>query len=251
MAPLMDRYYASGEGSWLLLALGIPATVLLITMLTTVLTVKEQPQTSRSHLSLPRIFRESFKINVTARPHFIPFLIACFFIFTAWATIQGHILYYLMDVVGITKPAEITGNLLIVVGVCMLVTVYPAGRLSDRIGRKPIAVSSGLLGALGVVALFFSRCDIHIMLCGILLGICSGAWISSQWALAIDLVAKGEEARYLGLVNMSVAGAGAASRLIGPLIDFFNTLGPNLGYEVMLLACFVCFIIGSVLLMKI
>ena len=75
--------------------------------------------------------------------------------------------------------------------------------------------------------------------------------MSSQWALATDLVAKGEEARYLGLVNMSSAGAGASSRLIGPVIDFFNTHSPNLGYQVMLLVCFICFVLGSLLLVKI
>ena len=75
--------------------------------------------------------------------------------------------------------------------------------------------------------------------------------MSSQWALATDLVVKDEEAKYLGLVNMSSAGAGAASRLIGPVIDLFNTYSPNLGYQIMLLACFICFLAGSVLLMKI
>ena len=75
--------------------------------------------------------------------------------------------------------------------------------------------------------------------------------MSSQWALATDLVARGEEARYLGLVNMSVAGAGAASRLIGPVIDFFNSFSTNLGYSVMLLVCFICFVVGSLLLVKV
>lgn len=75
--------------------------------------------------------------------------------------------------------------------------------------------------------------------------------MSSQWALATDLVGKGEEARYLGLVNISIAGAGATSRLIGPLIDFLNTFSPNLGYKVMLLACFIFFIAGSLLLIKV
>ena len=75
--------------------------------------------------------------------------------------------------------------------------------------------------------------------------------MSSQWALATDLVGKGEEARHLGLVNMAIAGAGAASRLIGPLIDFFNAYSPNLGYKVMLLVCFICFVVGSLLLLKI
>ncbi len=250
IAPLMDYYFAGERSSWLLLALGALAVVMLGAMLATILMVEEQPRTGTQPSLLPTLYK-SFKIDVKARSDFIPFLAACFFIFIAWATVQGHILYYLMDVVGIAKPAELTGDLLIVVGVCMLAVVYPVGRLSDRVGHKPIAVSSGLLSALGIAALFFSRSYTHIMFCGGLLGICAGAWMSSQWALATDLVTKGEEARYLGLVNMSSAGAGALSRFIGPVIDFSNVLSPNLGYKVMLLVSFVCFVIGSALLTKI
>jgi len=251
IAAFMDHYF-SGEGSsWLWLALGAPAIILLGTMLTTILTVREQPGTSGSQLPLlPALYR-SFKIDVKASHNFIIFLVSCLFIFTAWGILLGHALYYLMDVVGVIGPAAVTGDLLIVIGICILAIVYPAGRLSDRVGRKPIAVSSGLLGALGIAALFFSQSHMHIMLSGGLLGICGGAWVSSQWALATDLVVKGEEAKYLGLVNMSVAGAGALSRLIGPVIDFFNTVSPNLGYSVMLLACFICLVVGSLLLTKI
>ncbi len=251
IAPFMDRYFTGEGDSWLWLALGALAVILLGAMLATVLTVKERPGAGSPRLPLLPTLYKSFKIDVKARPDFILFLFCCFLIFTAWGALMAHALYYLMDVVGITKPGEVTGNLLIAAGICMLAVVYPAGRLSDRIGRKPIAVSSGLLGALGIAALFFSQSYMHIMLSGGLLGICGGAWMSTQWALATDLVGKGEEARYLGLVNMSVAGAGAASRLIGPAIDFFNSLSLNLGYQVMLLVCFICLVIGSLLLLKI
>ncbi len=75
--------------------------------------------------------------------------------------------------------------------------------------------------------------------------------MSSQWALATDLIGKGEEAKYLGIVNLAVAGAGALGRLIGPVIDFFNAQSPNLGYRVMLLVSFTCFVVGSLLLLRI
>ena len=76
--------------------------------------------------------------------------------------------------------------------------------------------------------------------------------MSANWALATDLVAKGEEARYLGLANLASAGGSALAILsIGPVIDFFNTYSPNLGYSVMLLACFVYFVVGSILLIKV
>jgi len=251
IAPFMDRYF-TGEGHyWLWLALGVPAITLLATMLATVLTVKEQPGEGIPRQPLLATLYRSFRIDVKASPDFILFLVACLLIFTAWGALMAHALYYLMDVVGVASPAAAAGDVVIVIGICTLIIVYPAGRLSDRIGRRPIAISSGLVGALGILALYFSRSYTQVLLSAGLLGICGGAWMSTQWALATDLVGKGEEARYLGLVNMSVAGAGALSRLIGPAIDFFNTLKPNLGYTVMLLVCFICLIAGSLLIVKI
>jgi len=38
---------------------------------------------------------------------------------------------------------------------------------------------------------------------------------------------------------------------VGRLIDFGNNLSPNLGYSFMFLACFIYFIVGSLLLLKI
>jgi Na+/melibiose symporter-like transporter len=245
-------YYSAGEGSsWLWLSLGTLAIVLLGTMLVTVLTVKERPGIGGSRFPLLLTLYKSFKVDVRARPNFILFLVACLFIFMPWTALETFALYFLKDVIGIANPAAVTADLIIVVTACMLATVYPAGRLSDRVGRKLVIVPACLLSALGVVALFFSRSYMHILLCGGLLGISSGAWMSSQWALATDLVGKGEEARYLGLVNLVIAGGGALARLIGPVIDFFNAHSPNLGYSVMFLFCFVCFVIGSLLLLKI
>ncbi|MEE8413166.1 MAG: MFS transporter [Dehalococcoidales bacterium] len=251
IAPFMDRYFA-GEGSvWLWMSLGAPAIIVLGAMLATVLMVKEPFRAGSPRLSLLSALRKSFQIDIRARPDFVLFLVACLLIFTAWGTLLGHALYYLMDVAGLARPAEATGDILIVVGIGMLAVVYPTGRLCDRVGRKPIAVSSALAGAAGIAALFFSQDYLQIMLSAGLLGISGGAWMSSQWALATDMVGKGEEARYLGLVNMSSAGAGAISRLIGPAIDFFNSLSTNLGYQIMLLVCFLFLIAGSILLLKI
>jgi hypothetical protein len=50
---------------------------------------------------------------------------------------------------------------------------------------------------------------------------------------------------------MATAGGAALARLIGLVIDFFNNYTPNLGYQVMLGACFVYFVAGSTLLLKI
>lgn len=220
-------------------------------MLATLLTVKERPGTGGSQLPLLASLYRSFQIDVKQNRDFIWFLVSRGLMVMPGVMLAQFAQYYLMDVIGISNPAAVAADLLIAVGAGLMAMVYFAGRLSDRIGRRPILVSSGLLGALGIVLLFFSRSYIHIMLCGALIGAASGAFLSTSWALATDLVVRGEEARYLGLTNLANCSGSALARLIGPVIDFFNRFGTNLGYSVMLLACFICFLAGSLLLLKI
>jgi Na+/melibiose symporter-like transporter len=250
----MGRYFIGGESSWLWLVLGALGTVLLGAMIVTVLTVKERPVAISSQLPLLPTLYKSFKIDVKASPDFILFLVSRLLILTAFATLQRYALFFLMDVAGVANPVAITTDLVIAVGIGLVVIVYPAGYLSDRIGRRPVVVFSGLLGALGIVALFFStffsNSYMHIMCSGGLLGVSLGIFMSSNWALATDLVAKGEEARYLGLTNMATAGGGALVGLMGVMIYFFNVNIPALGYKIMLLFCFICFLAGSALVMK-
>jgi len=250
-ALFMDRYSTGEGGFWLWLALGALAFVLLAAMIATVLTVKEQPGRG-SQLPLLSALNKSFKIDVKTNRDFIWFLVSRLLIFMAFTTMQTFALYFLQDVVGVTNPAAAMARFSIAAVVGMLAVVYLAGRISDRIGRRPLVVCSGLLGALGIaLVFFFQQSYTVIMLCGGLLGISFGAFISTNWALATDLVPKGEEARYLGLTNLATAGGSALARLVGPLIDFFNGYSSGLGYSAMLLICFVCFVVGSLLPMRI
>ena len=245
--------YVPGEGViWLWVVLGVLAAVLMGATLATIIMVKESPgRKNEKQLSVWKTLSRSFKIDVRKDRDFIVFLVSRLLIFMALATIQTFTLFYLRDVIGLVNPATATADLLIAVGVGMLLAVYPAGRLSDRIGRRPVVISSGLVGAGGILVIFFSTSYGVVIAGGAIIGTATGAFMSSNWALATDLVPGGEEARYLGLANMATAGGAALARLIGPVIDYFNRYGAGLGYQVMLGACFVYFMVGSLLLLKI
>ena len=134
----------------------------------------------------------------------------------------------------------------------MLAGAYPSGWLSDRVGRKPIAFSAALLGAFGILLILVLPKDVNILLIpAVVIGVSLAAFSSTNWALAVDLVPPGEEARYLGLANMATAGGGALARLIGPVIDFANNRVMNLGYTIMLATCALYLVAGALLLLKV
>ena len=263
----MDRYSAGGETQWLWLALGVLSLVILAAMITTIILVKEPKtpgavsgvaSTSESSdiysiLSQHSIMWAIIHMlrGIKSNRDFIWFLVSRMLVFMAFAAIQKFALYFLRDVVGVTNPAEATARFSIVAVIGMLLVVYPSGYLADRLGRRPVIIASGLLGALGVAIIAVTQ-DYGIILgaAGVI-GLAMGGFNSSNWALATDLVAKGEEARYLGISNMATACGSALAGVFGIGIDFFNTYGNNLGYRFLLLACLACFVAGSLVIMKI
>jgi len=266
-AYFMDQYTIDEGGYWLWLTLGTLGVVFLITSLVTLLTVKEQAGTGRREVAATTITEEpessdsiiTLLVNLLRRlltyikqhKSFIWFLLSRGLLGMPGVILQTFAYYYLQDVIDIENPAGAAANLVIVVGAALIAVVYFAGRLSDRAGRKPIMLFSGLIGAVGVVLLYLSDSYTQVLLAGALIGLASGAFLSTSWAMATDLAPEGEEAKFLGLTNLAMAAGSALARLIGPLIDYFNTVGTNLGYSVMLLACFLCFILGSLLVLKV
>ncbi len=247
----MDRYFP-GEGSrWLWLVLGILAVVLLSALIATLILVRESTvRTNERKNSFLAALYQTVK-EVMANRNIVWFLISRLLVYMAFTTIQQFALYFLRDVIGVVNPAEATARFSILAVVGMLIVVWPAGYLSDRIGRKPIIITSGLLGALGIGIIAFSQEYSPILWAAGIIGMAIGAFNSANWALATDLVAKGEEARYLGIANMATAGGAALARAIGPVIDFFNGRSAGSGYEFMLLMCVAYFIIGAALVFKI
>ena len=251
VAYFMDNYSSDSNEIWLWLAIGLPGLILLGGMIATMLTVKEQPFSSDSQTSPTKAMAGTYKIDAKGNPGFVWFLVSRLFVLMAMVVLQTFALYFIRDVIHHPNPAGVAADLMITVGIFLLLAVYPAGQLSDRLGRKPIIFFSGFIGILGIAILFFARTYTGVLVCGGLLGISSGAFLSTNWALAVDLVPQGEEARYLGLANIATAGAGALARLTGPAIDFFNARQSNLGYSVMLLVCVLYFVLGSALVIPV
>ena len=147
-----------------------------------------------------------------------------------WAAIialNSFVIFYMEDVVGMTfsEASRLFGDLSVVLGVSLLIITIPAGRLSDRVGRRPIILAACVVAVAGNLLLLFARTRPVLILGGAALGMATGIFLSASWALATDLVPRGMAARYLGVANIATAGGSFLARLAGgALIDPINRL---------------------------
>jgi Na+/melibiose symporter-like transporter len=244
---LMGHYAAGQAVSWLLLSLGIVGAILLGTLLVTLVAVKEQSGDQEGKLALVAILRNTFKIDVKANPDYVRFLLSRLFYIIPLTAFQVFGLYFFRDVAGVADPAAVMGNFTLVSGGAMLAAAYPAGWLSDKIGRRRVALTSGLVGASGITLLFFFH-QYHFMLfASALMGIGFGGLTSANWTQAVDLAPEAEAGKYMSLTNLATAGGSALARVNGPMIDYFNARRPELGYSAMLLTSLVSLITSALL----
>ncbi len=148
------------------------------------------------------------------------------------------------------KPAV---NLMLLVGVFILLSALPAGRISDKIGKRPVVFLSGILAAAGTFLTLSSPSLTTLYMGGIIIGTAAGLFYVANWALGTSLVPKNEAGHFLGISNLAGAGAGAVGAYIGgPIADFFTTNVnhlPGLGYIVLFAVYGFIFLI-SVLALK-
>jgi MFS family permease len=240
--------YLVGRGQ-LPLALIAIGGLLLVTMLITVVATRDRPATA----ALPRAFSLSWPRGLSSS--YLWLLASRLLVLLGMNTIRNFGLYFMEDVLQIPNAASATGSLLAVIAICILLVAYPAGHFSDRLGRKRMNLFSALLGAAGALLLPFSSGRAllsvlgleftDVLLYGAMIGLSAGIFLSTNWALATDLIPEEHAAGYLGITNLATAGAGVLAGLGGPLIDIFNAQQPGSGYVVLFLSAAAAYLLGA------
>jgi MFS family permease len=128
--------------------------------------------------------------------------------------VQTFGLYFLKDKVGpvyrflvwdnVLKTAEqaLAAFMLLILlsGMCSSIT---GGIISDRIGRKPIIMLSGLLVSTGCVAMCFITNYNLILLLSIFVGLGTGSYYGTDLSLANDIIGTKEVAKSIALFQLA------------------------------------------------
>ena len=225
-----------------------------VTMLSVVIHVDEgqrvKPRHGRSWIA---IAMEAWNGEVLHERSFLWLVGSRFFILTGAALYPAMSTFYLAQAFGLDEAQ--TGQtqliLLAVVGLCVIVTVVPSSRLSDRVGRKPVIYASCAIGALGLGMGAFAPVLALALVGAGLFAVAAGAFLAVDWALMSDIVPKASTGRYMGISNVATASAGTVALAIGGAVvmDTVNhLLGMGAGPRAALLFGVLCYILGALLL---
>ncbi|MFN8620824.1 MAG: MFS transporter [Chloroflexota bacterium] len=112
--------------------------------------------------------------------------------------------------------AQSTINLaLLAVVLPAAITVLPAARVSDRIGRKRVIWIACAIGGACMTGVALAPSVAVGVLCLVPVGVAVGSFLSVDWALMTDIIPKASAGRYMGLSNMGTAMAGPVAAVAG------------------------------------
>lgn len=250
-AGVLVSGYLMGRDAVLLAVICI-SVVVILGMLVTVLLVPESTVPRKKRASVLAAVRSAFDKDVFKYKDFVWLLVSRFFVLAGVYSVRDFALYFVRDVLKMENAAWVTATLMAVVAMSSVVTVLVAGIVSDRVGRKKIVLFTCAVGVVAAFA-FFSSTDYVVTLAfGVVVGVGFGSFLSVDWAFATDLIPKSQAGRFMGLSNVATAGADAFALIVGgPLLDFFNSRGPNLGYQALMYLVVAYFVLAALSLLKV
>lgn len=238
---------------------GAMGAFMVLTAAYTCYTIREQPLKSRPEATAWQTMIGAFALDVRGYPDFFWLSISRAVTNLGFYMFLEVLFFFIKYSLGHPDPhlgnpnAERTSMYVMLPAILVAAAAsVPAGILSDRIGRRPLIFLAQFLLAGAALMFAFAPNLTVVYLGGVPAGIAYGAFTAVEWALACNLLPKGEAARYLGLWNASAAVPQIlAFPLAGAIGSAISARVPGLGWRVDFgLACLCC-LIGAYFLLRV
>ena len=172
-----------------------------------------------------------------------------------FGTLEYYLNYYLVYVQHLKNPNGSLESILLLVTIGSLISVLTAGWLSDRLQRRKMMVRwGGLVMGLSALGFVLSHGMTQILVLSGLFGVGYGTYLSTDWALAVDVLPTGRDAaKDMGLWSISLTLSQTIATLIaGALLAILvSNVGLAASYRVLYVVAFVYFVVGSLLITRV
>jgi MFS family permease len=236
----------------LLVMYGLIAVVQAVVVLLTVWRVRETPITTARPFGRADILR-TYWVSPSAGRDFFWVCLTRFLVQQGIFGVFFFLQYYFDDVLGLPGERTMGTQFLPLVMLAAMTTVYFAGSLSDRYGRKPLVYLSGAMMSIVCFAFIFFQVPAAVPIVALCFGIGYGAYTSVDWALACDVLPDDQEyGRDMGIWAI----AGILPQIFGIVLGgvtlaFFKSFPNNLGYTMLFVFTLFWFLLGTVLIAQV
>ena len=201
--------------------------------------IKPNPEARAQRLSIAQLFAH--------QPFLWVFITRALFALGQYS-VQPFLQFYAKDVLRQSNPGTATSILLLAIIAASIGTALIGGRVSDRIGRKPVIYVAGSLMAVMAIGLLFAPNFYVAVGIALMFGLGFGAFSSVDWALGSDAMPSSSSyARDMGIWHVAFVGPQLIEAPQGALLDWGNAQGGNLGYTLVFGIAAACFVLGVLL----
>ncbi len=244
---LVSQYRGPDSIAWLRMAFVVLGGTLIATVLISSLIASHRERVTGALRRGATTLRHPTN---SLHPHLVWFLLSRFLLISATFIFPTYGLFFLKDVVMVNNPAQTMGTSVIFIGGALAISAYPAGWISDRVGRKPVIVVGAIGAAMGSILLFWAGNTLQVVVIASGIGLCVGPILSASWALANEMAVPGREGQHIAIVSLATIGGATFSKTLGAMVDVANRLfATGSGYAALLVICALLFILGSLLLL--
>lgn len=184
-----------------------------------------------------------------------------FLVMLAVFAVQSYLQFYLEDVVRsfeafgrvfASEPFQAVAFLGLLIALGAAASAIPAGRASDRQGRKRVIYLAGAgMAAVMLLILLLPRYDLLLVL-SVVFGVFYGAYVAVDWALVSDVLRDPRShATDMGLWQISIVLPQVAAGALGGALERLNAQAPNSGYTFLFLLAALCFVLGTWLVSRV
>ena len=152
------------------------------------------------------------EVDPPYRPTFLVLLFATFAAMLRTTTVHSLLPVYAAVTLGLTT-ADI-GFIFGITGLVTLLTIGPAGFLSDQVGRKAATVPAATFAGVAYVAVFLAHDMLGLSIAAVLLGVATGLATGSMTIFTYDIIPEAARGRFQAL-RRSVGEIGAFA---GPIV---------------------------------